>query len=82
MPDKSGQSFAFAALTPIISGSTQGVVHAAELRSVLARLDALAVSPFTRVSGTHFARLVVLPGAAWVEKDAIYTNEQGMVQAA
>ncbi len=25
---------------------------------------------------------VVLPGAAWVEKDAIYTNEQGLVQAA
>jgi NADH-quinone oxidoreductase subunit G len=25
---------------------------------------------------------VVLPGAAWVEKDATYTNEQGLVQAA
>jgi NADH-quinone oxidoreductase subunit G len=25
---------------------------------------------------------MVLPGAAWVEKDAIYTNEQGRVQAA
>ena len=25
---------------------------------------------------------IVLPGAAWVEKDAIYTNEQGRVQAA
>ncbi|MEO7158357.1 MAG: molybdopterin-dependent oxidoreductase [Vicinamibacterales bacterium] len=25
---------------------------------------------------------VVLPGSAWVEKDATYTNEQGMVQAA
>ena len=60
MPDRSGQSFAFAALTPIISGSTQGVIHAAELRSVLARLDALAVSPFTRVSGTHFARWNVI----------------------
>ena len=24
----------------------------------------------------------MLPGAAWVEKDAIYTNEQGRVQAA
>jgi NADH-quinone oxidoreductase subunit G len=24
----------------------------------------------------------VLPGAAWIEKDAIYTNEQGRVQAA
>ena len=25
---------------------------------------------------------IVLPGAAWVEKDAIYTNDQGIVQAA
>jgi NADH-quinone oxidoreductase subunit G len=25
---------------------------------------------------------VVLPGAAWVEKDAMYTNEKGLVQAA
>ena len=25
---------------------------------------------------------VVLPGSAWVEKDATYTNEQGLVQAA
>ena len=25
---------------------------------------------------------VVLPGAAWIEKDAIYTNDQGRVQAA
>jgi NADH-quinone oxidoreductase subunit G len=33
---------------------------------------------------TELAKIadVVLPGAAWVEKDAIYTNEQGMVQAA
>jgi predicted molibdopterin-dependent oxidoreductase YjgC len=25
---------------------------------------------------------IVLPGAAWVEKDALYTNDRGMVQAA
>jgi len=60
MPDKTGQSYAFAALTPIISGSTQGVIHAAELRSVLARLNDLKVSPFTRVTGTHFARWNVI----------------------
>jgi hypothetical protein len=60
MPDKSGQTYAFAALTPIISGSTQGVIHAAELRSVLARLNELTTSPFTRVSGTHFARWNVI----------------------
>jgi predicted molibdopterin-dependent oxidoreductase YjgC len=33
---------------------------------------------------TELARIadVVLPGSAWVEKDATYTNEQGLVQAA
>ena len=33
---------------------------------------------------TELAKIadVVLPGAAWVEKDATYTNDQGMVQAA
>lgn len=60
MPDTSGQSYAFAALTPIISGSTQGVIHAAELRSVLARLNELTQSPFTLVPGTHFARWNVI----------------------
>lgn len=60
MPNVSGQSYAFAAVTPIISGSTQGVIHAAELRSILARLNALKASPFTRVSGTHFARWNVI----------------------
>ncbi len=60
MPNKEGQSYAFAALSPIISGSTHGVIHAAELRSVLARLNQLEVSPFTRVPGTHFARWNVI----------------------
>jgi hypothetical protein len=60
MPDKNKQSYAFAALTPIISGSTQGVIHAAELRSVLARLNEWKESPFTRVPGTHFARWNVI----------------------
>ena len=60
MPNKEGQSYAFAALSPIITGSTHGVIHAAELRSVLARLNQLAVSPFTRVPGTHFARWNVI----------------------
>src|SRR5688500_309070 len=33
---------------------------------------------------TELAKIadVVLPGAAWVEKDATYTNDKGMVQAA
>jgi len=43
--------------------------------------------PFLVVQGVLMTELassadVVLPGAAYVEKDAIYTNEQGRVQAA
>jgi NADH-quinone oxidoreductase subunit G len=43
--------------------------------------------PLLIVQGVVMTDLVraadfVLPGAAWVEKDAIYTNEQGRVQAA
>ena len=36
------------------------------------------------VQSTPLARVadVVLPGAAWVEKDATYTNDQGRLQAA
>jgi NADH-quinone oxidoreductase subunit G len=34
------------------------------------------------MTGLVAAADIVLPGAAWVEKDAIYTNEQGRVQAA
>ena len=55
-------SYPFAALTPINAGSTKGVIHAAELRSVLARLSSALpeVSPFAHVPGTHFARWQVI----------------------
>ena len=44
----------------------------------------LAVLIYEGVQNTELARIadVVLPGAAWVEKDATYTNDQGMLQAA
>ena len=29
MPNTEGQSYAFAAMTPIITGNTEGVIHAA-----------------------------------------------------
>src|SRR4029453_675005 len=36
------------------------------------------------VQSTALAKIadVVLPGAAWVEKNATFTNDQGMIQAA
>ena len=44
----------------------------------------LAVVIYEGVQNTALAKIadVVLPGAAWVEKNATYTNDQGMVQAA
>lgn len=44
----------------------------------------LPVVIYQGVLQTELARVadVVLPGAAWVEKDATYTNDQGTVQAA
>jgi hypothetical protein len=60
MPNVSGQAFAFTCLSPIIMGSTEGVIHAAEIRSVLARLNHLTPGPFAHVPTTHFARWVVL----------------------
>jgi NADH-quinone oxidoreductase subunit G len=43
----------------------------------------LPVLIYQGVLQTDIAKIadVVLPGAAWVEKDAIYTNDKGMVQA-
>jgi NADH-quinone oxidoreductase subunit G len=46
-----------------------------------ARLPLLIVQGVVTTELTAAAD-IVLPGAAWVEKDAIYTNEQGRVQAA
>lgn len=60
MPNVNEQSYAFTALTPILSGRTEGVVHAAELRSVLARLTDAGTEPFARVPGTHFARWTII----------------------
>jgi len=60
MANVTGQSYAFAALTPIITGSTHGVIHTAELRSVLAGLGTGGASPFARLPSTHFARWAVI----------------------
>jgi NADH-quinone oxidoreductase subunit G len=48
------------------------------------RSGRLAVVIYQGVLATDLSRVadVVLPGAAWVEKDVTYTNDQGRVQAA
>jgi NADH-quinone oxidoreductase subunit G len=48
------------------------------------RTGRLAAVIYQGVLSTDLARIadVVLPGAAWVEKDATYTNDQGHLQAA
>jgi NADH-quinone oxidoreductase subunit G len=48
------------------------------------RAGRVAVVIYEGVQNTELARIadIVLPGAAWVEKDATYTNDKGMLQAA
>jgi NADH-quinone oxidoreductase subunit G len=48
------------------------------------RAGRIPVVIYQGVQNTDLAKLadVVLPGAAWVEKDATYTNDKGMLQAA
>ena len=51
-------------------------------RRAAAGRDRDADRPGRRDTALTAAADIVLPGAAWVEKDALYTNDQGMVQAA
>jgi NADH-quinone oxidoreductase subunit G len=48
------------------------------------RAGRIAVLIYEGVQATAVAKVadVVLPGAAWVEKDATYTNDKGLLQAA
>jgi anaerobic selenocysteine-containing dehydrogenase len=67
-------------LDPGPDGSLGDVSWIAEAR----RSGGLPVLIYQGVLQTELARIadVVLPGAAWVEKDATYTNDKGLVQAA
>jgi predicted molibdopterin-dependent oxidoreductase YjgC len=67
-------------LDPGPEGSLGDVEWLVEARKT-GRLPALICQGACETDLAHVAD-VVLPGAAWVEKDACYTNEQGRVQAA
>jgi hypothetical protein len=54
-----GQAYALTALTPIHAG------HETELRDLLAAIPVGEASPFARVPGTHFARLVIIDRLAY-----------------
>jgi NADH-quinone oxidoreductase subunit G len=58
-------------------GDVQWIIDARQ-KGAIATLIVQAVenTPLTAAAD------IVLPGAAWVEKDALYTNDQGMVQSA
>jgi predicted molibdopterin-dependent oxidoreductase YjgC len=58
-------------------GDVQWIVEARQ-KGAIARLIVQAVEN----SDLTAAADIVLPGAAWVEKDALYTNDRGLVQAA
>jgi NADH-quinone oxidoreductase subunit G len=76
----SGRVSVLYVLDPGPDGSMGDVSWLADAR----KSGRVPVIVYQGVLQTELARIadVVLPGAAWVEKDATYTNEKGLVQAA
>jgi hypothetical protein len=66
MANQSGQLYGLTILSPIILEPTKGVAHDLALRKHLATLENDNRSPFARVPGTHFARLVVMDDVVFV----------------
>jgi NADH-quinone oxidoreductase subunit G len=77
---ESGQIHVLYVVDPGPDGSMGDVSWIANAK----RAGTLPVLIYQGVLNTELAALadVVLPGAAWVEKDATYTNDQGMLQSA
>jgi NADH-quinone oxidoreductase subunit G len=76
---ESGQVPALYVLDPGPAGSLGDVSWIASAR----QSGTLSLLVYQGVLSTELARAadIVLPGSAWVEKDAIFTNDQGRVQA-
>jgi hypothetical protein len=65
MADQSGQLYGLTILSPIIRDRT-GVAHDLAIRKYLSRMSNGEHSPFAKVPGTHFARLVVMDDVVFV----------------
>lgn len=66
MANQSGSVYGLTILSPIKDDAKIEVSHNLALRSYLAKLPRHRDSPFTKVSSTHFARLVVMDDVVYV----------------
>lgn len=66
MANQSGQSYGLTILSPIKRGYVKGIAHDLVIRKYLSHMPNGQVSPFAKVSGTHFARLVVMDDVVFV----------------
>ncbi|HXM59855.1 MAG TPA: hypothetical protein VN950_03295 [Terriglobales bacterium] len=66
MANQSGQIYGLTVLSPILERDGLDISHATALRWYLAGLPRDHTSPLARVSGTHFARLVVMDDVVFV----------------
>jgi len=66
MADHSGQLYGLTILSPIIRDPTNSVAHDLAIRRYLSHMPNGGNSPFAKVPGTHFARLVVMDDVVFV----------------
>jgi hypothetical protein len=66
MANQSAQLYGLTILSPIIPGYSKGISHDLTIRKYLSHMPNGEHSPFAKVSGTHFARLVVLDDVVFV----------------
>jgi len=70
MANKSGNVFGLTILSPIMDDPEAEVSHALAIRCYLAGLERDQRSPFSKLSSTHIARLVVVDDVVFVGKPA------------
>jgi hypothetical protein len=66
MANQSGQLYGLTILSPIRNDRPGAISHVLALREHLSHMDRHDGSPFARVPGTHFARLVVMGDVVFV----------------
>jgi hypothetical protein len=66
MGNQSGQSYGLTMLSPIINNGSRAAAQDLALRHHLSKLANGEHSPFAKVSGTHFVRLVVMDDVVFV----------------
>jgi len=70
LANQNGNMYGLTILSPIIDDPKSKVSHDSALRLYLQNMPRHAYSPFTKVSGTHFCRLVVMDDVVFVGSPA------------